>query len=80
LPIGKEQTLVAGKFLHPIFSLAGGRNGETISHFKLNPTAEIGYRYYYNASVQERKGKSIAMNSMNYLSGRFGISYTKTAI
>lgn len=80
LPIGKKQTLVAGAFLPPIFSFAGGADGSIISHFKINPATEIGYRYYYNGTVRQRKGKGIEMNSMNYLSSKFGLSYTKAAI
>jgi hypothetical protein len=80
LPIGKQHTLVAGAFMHPSFTIGGSPDRRIIDDFATTPAAELGYRYYYNAAARQRKGKRTAMNSMNYLSGRFGISYTDAPI
>ncbi|MGB0977637.1 MAG: hypothetical protein ACPGSG_11715 [Prolixibacteraceae bacterium] len=44
-------------------------------YIRLNPSANIGYRYYYNIIKRERKGKNIKGNSANFILTSIGYQH-----
>jgi hypothetical protein len=75
--IGKYQTL----YLQGFLSLSGGIGYSSsqgfLSHFYVDPTLSLEYRYFYNFRSRQERGKRVDMNSSNYLSPFIRTAFSK---
>lgn len=75
--IAKYQSL----YLQGFFSISAGAGYSDVvgfhSHFSLDPTLSLEYRYYYNFHRRQEHGKRVAMNSLNYIAPFFWSSFPK---
>ncbi len=78
--IGKFQSL----FVRGVMSISGKvEYSQAFGHTSaiyLNPALTAGYRYYYNFTKRENKGRRTAMNSLNYITAIWETAFSKERV
>jgi hypothetical protein len=78
--IGKKQTLFGQAFMNTSFSYSYSDYFGSDFSLYWDPAFTAQYRYYYNGSRRQEKGKRTAMNSMNYIGTVYEVSFTRAPI
>ncbi len=65
--IARYQSLYLQGFFSPSAGLGYSSSQGFDSHFYLEPTLSLEYRYYYNFRRRQERGKRVAMNTLNYI-------------
>jgi hypothetical protein len=78
--IAKNQSLGIHAFMSISAGFGYSSDFGTSSFFYLDPALMLQYRYYYNLSRRNRKGKRTDMNSANYISPLFETIFYKVRI
>ena len=78
--LGKTQSFYMNTYLATTAYFSYSSNFGTSSGIYLDPALSLQYRYYYNAARRESKEKRTKMNSLNYISPAFDISFSRNAM
>ncbi len=78
--LGKSQSFYMNTYLATTAYFSYSSNFGTSSGIYLDPALSLQYRYYYNAARRESKEKRTKMNSLNYISPAFDISFSRNAM
>ena len=78
--IGKLQTLSVRAFLGTGFYFSTSSSLGTTAGITLNPAWSLQYRYYYNSTKRNAKGKRTEMNSLNYVTAIADMRFFKETV
>jgi hypothetical protein len=77
--VGKLQTVYVQSFMNTSAYFSYSSSIGSSSGVFFDPAATAQYRYYYNATARQAKGKRTEMNSMNYFAGVAETIFTRSA-
>lgn len=78
--IGKFQTLCARAFMSTSIYYSNSSSLGTTSGIDFYPAWSLQYRYYYNSTKRNAKGKRTEMNSLNYVSAIVKMLFFKETV
>ena len=78
--IGKKQTIYIEACLAPYFTFLYSSEFGSHSDFRLIPSFDLAYRYYYNGKKRANEGRTTSLNNMNYFTFVYNPSIYKETI
>lgn len=78
--LAKLQSLYLQAFLNTSANFSYSSSLGTSAGIYFDPAFTVQYRYYYNAGKREARGKTTAMNNLNYLSPVFEMTLSKNRL
>jgi hypothetical protein len=78
--VGKYQTMYLQAFMQTSAYFSYSSSFGTSSGIYFDPALTAQYRYYYNGSRRQEKGKRTELNSMNYLGAVWETFFSKNAM